>query len=80
MSDTTYIECVDVFSWSIDNDNYMFTAHLMTSEGETIIDIPLHEDFLDLVLVLPRGIQKTHQQKNQQPTMTTIQKQIQHPS
>lgn len=50
MSDTTYIECVDVFSWSIDNDNYMFTAHLMTSEGETIIDIPLHEDFLDLVL------------------------------
>jgi hypothetical protein len=50
MSDTTYIECVDVFSWSIDNDNYMFTAHLMTSEGETIIDVPLHEDFLDLVL------------------------------
>ena len=50
MSDTTYIECVDVFSWSIDNDNFMFTAHLMTSEGETIIDLPLHEDFLDLVL------------------------------
>jgi hypothetical protein len=50
MKDTTYLECVDVFSWSIDNDNFMFTAHLMTSEGETIIDIPLHEDFLDLVL------------------------------
>lgn len=50
MKPTAYFEAVDVFSWAIDNDNFMFTAHLMTSEGETIIDIPLHEDFLDLVL------------------------------
>jgi len=50
MKDINYIEAVDVFSWSIDNDNFMFTANLMTSNGETIIDIPLHEDFLDLVL------------------------------
>jgi hypothetical protein len=50
MKDTTYIEAVDVFSWSIDEDNFMFTAHLMTSVGETIVDLPLHEDFLDLML------------------------------
>jgi aminopeptidase-like protein len=50
MKNVTYIEGVDVFSWTIDNENIMFTTHLMTSEGETIIDIPLHEDFLDLVL------------------------------
>jgi hypothetical protein len=36
----------------------MFTAHLMTSEGETIIDIPLHEDFLDLVLAYQEEYKK----------------------
>jgi len=58
MKPTAYFEAVDVFSWTIDNDNFMFTAHLMTSEGETIIDIPLHEDFLDLVLAYQEAYKK----------------------
>jgi aminopeptidase-like protein len=58
MKNVTYLEGVDVFSWTIDNDNFMFTAHLMTSEGETIIDLPLHEDFLDLVLAYQEEYKK----------------------
>lgn len=50
MKDGIYLELTEVLSWSIDNDNLMMTAHVRSSEGETIIDIPLHEDFLDLVL------------------------------
>ena len=58
MKNVTYLEGVDVFSWTIDNDNFMFTAHIMTSEGETIIDLPLHEDFLDLVLAYQEEYKK----------------------
>ena len=50
MSNGIYLELTDVLSWSVDNDNYMLTAHFSSSEGDTIIDFPLHEDFLDFAL------------------------------
>jgi len=50
MNNGIYLELTDVLSWSVDNDNYMLTAHFSSSEGDTIIDFPLHEDFLDFAL------------------------------
>ena len=50
MKSGVYIELIDVLSWSVDNDNYMVTAHFSSSEGDTIIDFPIHEDFLDFAL------------------------------
>ena len=50
MSNGIYLELTDVLSWSVDNDNYMITANFSSSEGATIIDFPLHEDFLDFAL------------------------------
>ncbi len=50
MSNGIYIELTESLSWSVDNDNYMLTAHFSSSEGDTIIDFPLHEDFLDFAL------------------------------
>ena len=50
MKSGVYIELIDVLSWSVDNDNYMMTTHFSSSEGDTIIDIPIHEDFLDFAL------------------------------
>ena len=45
-----YIELTESLSWSVDNDNYMLTAMFSSSEGDTVIDFPLHEDFLDFAL------------------------------
>ena len=50
MNKGIYLELTDVLSWSVDNDNYMMTGHFSSSEGDTIIDFPLHEDFLDFAL------------------------------
>ena len=50
MKNGIYLELTDVLSWSVDNDNYMMTGHFSSSEGDTIIDFPLHEDFLDSAL------------------------------
>ena len=50
MNNGIYLELTDVLSWSVDNDNYMLTAHFSSSEGDTIIDFPIHEDFLDFAL------------------------------
>jgi hypothetical protein len=50
MKNGIYIELTDVLSWSVDNDNYMLTAMFSSSEGDTVIDFPLHEDFLDFAL------------------------------
>ncbi len=50
MKNGIYIELNEVLSWSTDNDNFMMTGHFRSSEGDTIIDIPLHEDFLDFAL------------------------------
>ena len=50
MSNGIYLELTDVLSWSVDNDNYMMTGHFSSSEGDTIIDFPIHEDFLDFAL------------------------------
>jgi hypothetical protein len=50
MKNGIYIELTESLSWSVDNDNYMLTAMFSSSEGDTIIDFPLHEDFLDFAL------------------------------
>jgi len=50
MNNEIYLELTESISWSVDNDNYMVTTHFRSSMGETIIDIPLHEDFLDFAL------------------------------
>jgi len=50
MKNGIYIELTDVLSWSVDNDNFMLTAHFSSSEGDTVVDFPLHEDFLDFAL------------------------------
>jgi len=50
MNKGIYLELTDVLSWSVDNDNYMLTAMFSSSEGDTVIDFPLHEDFLDFAL------------------------------
>lgn len=50
MKNGIYIELTDVLSWSVDNDNYMLTAMFSSSEGDTVVDFPLHEDFLDFAL------------------------------
>jgi hypothetical protein len=50
MKNGIYIELTESLSWSVDNDNYMLTAMFSSSEGDTVIDFPLHEDFLDFAL------------------------------
>ena len=50
MSKGIYLELTESLSWSVDNDNYMLTANFSSSKGDTIIDFPLHEDFLDFAL------------------------------
>ena len=50
MSNGIYLELTESLSWSVDNDNYMLTANFSSSKGDTIIDFPLHEDFLDFAL------------------------------
>jgi hypothetical protein len=42
-----YIELVEPLSWSADGD--MVTAMMSSSDGDIVIDFPLHEDFLDFV-------------------------------
>lgn len=50
MKDGIYIELINLLSWSVDNDNSMMTAQFSSSEGDAIIDFPIHEDFLDFAL------------------------------
>ena len=50
-NETLYLELTESISWSVDNDNYMVTTHFKSSMGDTIIDFPLHEDFLDFALL-----------------------------
>ena len=48
MTDGIYIELTNVESWSLDSDT--ITANFGSPFGETTIEFPLHEEFLDFAL------------------------------